>query len=79
MTEKKSDPTGAWKQEQSERVRALHQAGKIPARGWNKKERAEQSKRFAGKPKPQLTCPVCKYVGGGNAMKRWHFDNCRNR
>jgi hypothetical protein len=31
-----------------------------------------------GRPKPQktLTCPYCKKQGG-NAMKRWHFDNCK--
>jgi hypothetical protein len=23
------------------------------------------------------TCPHCNKVGGGNSMKRWHFDNCR--
>lgn len=28
--------------------------------------------------KPKLTCPHCYKVGGHSAMKRWHFDNCRN-
>lgn len=27
---------------------------------------------------PQIyTCPHCSEVGSGNAMKRWHFDNCK--
>jgi len=33
-----------------------------------------------GMPKPQkvFTCPHCNKKGG-NAMKRWHFDNCKLR
>lgn len=26
---------------------------------------------------PEYICPHCSYVGKGNAMKRWHFDNCK--
>ena len=25
----------------------------------------------------KTTCPHCKKTGGGGAMKRWHFDNCK--
>lgn len=25
-----------------------------------------------------LSCPHCKKKGGGGAMKRWHFENCKN-
>jgi len=25
----------------------------------------------------KLTCPVCGKSGAGNALKRWHFSNCR--
>lgn len=25
----------------------------------------------------QRTCPHCGMIGKGNAMKRWHFDNCK--
>lgn len=32
-----------------------------------------------GKHKPLITCPHCEKSGGNNAMKRWHFDNCRHR
>ncbi len=33
-----------------------------------------------GKHPSQLvhTCPQCGYKGKGGAMKRWHFDRCRN-
>ena len=25
------------------------------------------------------TCPHCQKIGKSNAMKRWHFDNCKER
>ena len=28
------------------------------------------------KQKIKLTCPICGIVGGANAIKRFHFDNC---
>ena len=30
------------------------------------------------KPKPQVTCPKCGKTGGIGAMRRWHFDNCKD-
>lgn len=30
-----------------------------------------------GLAKPSMLCPFCKKLGGGNTMKRWHFDNCK--
>ena len=27
----------------------------------------------------KLTCPHCGKIGGGSAMMRWHFDNCKNK
>jgi len=27
----------------------------------------------------QVSCPWCEKVGGDNAMKRWHFDNCKHK
>ena len=29
--------------------------------------------------KQQITCPHCGKVGGIAIMKRWHFDNCKNK
>ena len=26
---------------------------------------------------PAMECPHCKKIGKSNAMKRWHFDNCK--
>lgn len=35
------------------------------------------SNTLSGFKQPLLVCPHCKKTGGGHAMKRWHFDNCR--
>jgi len=32
-----------------------------------------------GKPVKLTTCPYCKTIGAISPMKRWHFDNCKNR
>jgi hypothetical protein len=42
------------------------------------KERKMVSIAMLGKPQPRHTCPHCGMVGG-NAMLRWHFDNCKAR
>ena len=31
-----------------------------------------------GKPQKRVPCPYCDKEGG-NAMKRWHFDNCKQK
>ena len=46
---------------------------------WTEEQRSAQSKRLKGRPKPTATCPHCNKVGGISAMKRWHFDNCKDR
>ena len=32
-----------------------------------------------GKHYPTVVCPQCNKLGGVIPMKRWHFDNCRNK
>lgn len=32
-----------------------------------------------GKLQPLSTCPHCGKVGGASNMKRWHFENCKNK
>jgi len=48
------------------------------------KARKNMGKAMLGKDPPNkgisyelTTCPNCAKVGGSNAMKRYHFDNCR--
>jgi predicted RNA-binding protein with RPS1 domain len=38
-------------------------------------ERAKSSAALSGRVQGKLTCPHCGKEGG-NAMRRWHFDNC---
>jgi ribosomal protein L34 len=39
---------------------------------------AERAEKQRGVPKPKFTCPVCGNIGGP-IMKRWHFENCKNK
>lgn len=32
-----------------------------------------------GKSMERHICPYCGKEGGGNAMKQWHFENCKNK
>lgn len=41
-------------------------------------ERAKQSAAMTGKPQKVNVCPHCG-KSGGNSMKRWHFDNCKEK
>jgi len=41
-------------------------------------ERKMVSLAMRGKPQPLHVCPHCGKIGG-NAMLRWHFDNCKVR
>lgn len=47
-----------------------------------KEMRARRSTEQKGKikgPQSHSTCPHCNTTGGFGIMKRWHFDNCKNR
>lgn len=39
----------------------------------------KHSEEVINKMKIQSTCHYCNLTGNGSAMKRWHFDNCKNR
>lgn len=41
-------------------------------------QRAVVSSLFLGKPQKLVECPHCGNTGG-NAMKRWHFENCKEK
>ncbi len=42
--------------------------------------RARQNiKPQTGIPVEQVECPACGKVGGKGAMRRWHFDNCKDK
>jgi hypothetical protein len=39
-------------------------------------ERLKVSLALSGRKQKIMVCPHCAKEGGGNAMKRWHFDKC---
>lgn len=41
--------------------------------------KAKVGDALRGKPKQKITCPHCGKIGGAPAMKRHHFDNCKER
>lgn len=42
-------------------------------------EKARENMSAAQKALPKLTCCHCGKIGGQQAMKRWHFDNCKEK
>lgn len=40
---------------------------------------SEETKQKMKKPKYKLKCPHCSLEGGSSQMKRWHFENCKNK
>jgi group I intron endonuclease len=34
---------------------------------------------LVGRKQPKSICPHCTKVGGSGTMKRWHFDNCKEK
>lgn len=41
------------------------------------KKKSEHTLELMRRPKPKVICPHCLKQGGRNAMKRYHFDNCK--
>lgn len=54
---------------------------------WQGKKRDEETKSKISEsrkgknlgPVKKVQCPHCNKIGGINTMKRWHFDNCKNK
>jgi hypothetical protein len=44
----------------------------------SEEERHKVSRAMSGRAQAKKICPHCQAVGG-NAMLRWHFDNCRSK
>jgi hypothetical protein len=40
---------------------------------------SEQAKQKLRKPQPKTQCPHCLKIGGLPIMKRYHFNNCKNK
>jgi uncharacterized membrane protein len=41
--------------------------------------RQKLSEAAKGVPQEEVQCPHCGKIGGKSLMKRWHFDNCKNK
>ena len=50
---------------ESNELRSISMKGRVP---W-----------ISGKNHPVVKCPHCEIEGGANLMKRWHFDNCKQK
>ena len=67
--------TDEWKLEQKKWVtRNKSRLGQTRS----KEEREKSSASLSGRIQTKIECPYCGKAGG-NAMKRWHFDNCEKK
>ncbi len=64
--------TDEWKAAQS--IRSAGNKSRI-GQVRSEEERAKASASLSGRIQTKLECPHCGKIGG-NAMRRWHFDNC---
>ena len=63
-------------EEQKQKIRKSN-IGKNKGKKHTKEARRKISEFQNGKSKRRHICPHCGFEGGGGAMKRWHFDNCK--
>jgi len=77
ISKSKKGKKGKPQTEESKLKNSLSNKGRIVSEETGKKI----SLAKIGKPCPQkiIECPHCKKTGGNSNMKRFHFDNCRNK
>lgn len=46
---------------------------------FSEESRKKMSDAKKGKAMQEHTCPYCNKIGKSNAMKRWHFENCKEK
>ena len=62
------------------RSESFKQKIRVPKSEAHKKNmRKSKSPSHIMKMKKPYTCPYCLKEGTGNAMKQWHFDNCKHK
>jgi len=79
--------TKEWNEKISNSVRKTMSSEEVkiklrkPKTGKNAKgsKRTEEQIAKLRKPKTRVTCPLCGRTGGGGAMIRNHFENCKNK
>ena len=69
--------------DEQRKAKSKRQKGKPKSSTWIDKMTGRKNPKIsialAGVPKPKTTCPHCGVTGGIGSIKRWHFDNCRNK
>jgi len=75
--------TGKKHTSEQKKAKSARQKGKPKSPAWIAKMIGRKNPKIsialAGVPKPKITCPHCGITGGIGSIKRWHFDNCRNK
>ena len=66
--------TEEWKTQQ--RIRSSGNKSRL-GQTRSEEERAKSSASLSGRIQTKIECPHCGKIGG-NAMRRWHFDNCKS-
>jgi bisphosphoglycerate-dependent phosphoglycerate mutase len=46
---------------------------------WSDSQDSKKRSEAMRKPRRVFTCPHCNLTGGGGNMKRYHFDNCKEK
>lgn len=65
-------------EESIEKMKKSHGTGKNN-KGYGRKNSADTIKKMreSAKNRQTIKCPYCNKIGQYNAMKTWHFDNCK--
>lgn len=74
-TKKKISKSNTGKKRDTEAKRKMSEAASKRTLSDLTKEKIKSKLKNISKPK--LTCPFCKKSGGLGAMKRWHFESCK--
>jgi hypothetical protein len=76
LAEKGSPFKGRSHTEEAKQKNREKHLGKRVSEETRSKMRASSNK---GQMHPKTICPHCGKEGGGNAMSKWHFNNCKNK
>ena len=69
--------TGKKRTEEQKKRMSLAALKSWESRQWDTPARQKMIEAKRGVQLAQTTCPHCSKTGRGNAMNRWHFDNCQ--
>jgi group I intron endonuclease len=76
-TKKKMSDTHKGKKLSEEHKRKMSAA--LSGRNLSEEHKRKVSESLKGYKQPTVTCPYCQKTGGKPTMRRWHFDNCKQK